>query len=111
MKKILTFLITILLLCASLCMAGSLENQTPNTFSQLTPPEIDVEPYSLTLGMISGTAGSVSGELHISNTNTDPQAENLEWNIEILTMDSLIILTTSPDSGSIPHGQTQTVIV
>ena len=111
MKKILTLLITLTLLCVSLCMAGSLENQTPDTTSPLTPPEINVEPSSLTLGMISGTGGSVSGELYISNTNTDPQAENLEWNIEILTMDSLITLTASPDSGSVAPGQTQTVMV
>ncbi len=111
MKKILTLLTTITLLCASLCTAGSLENQISNSILPLTPPEIDIEPAELTLGMIAGTGGSVSDELRISNTNTDPQAENLEWNIEILTMDSLIILTASPDSGTIAPGQTQTVIV
>ncbi len=111
MKNILILLITIMLLCASLCMAGILENKTPDTTSPLTPPEINVEPSSLTFGMISGTGGSVSDELHISNTNTDPQAANLEWDIEIQNADSLIILSTYPDSGSIPPGQTQTVIV
>jgi len=95
-KTLKIFLTIIILLFASFCYTDSFGNYRSNNWTPLTPPEIDVEPVELTLGMIAGTGGSVSDELHISNTNTDPQAENLEWNIEILTMDSLIILTTSP---------------
>ncbi len=89
------------------------ENTTYYTviFDHIPSPEIDVDPNSLQFGIIYQSGDTAQIELYISNTATDPQASNLEWDIDIQNADSLIILSTHPDSGSITPGLTHTVTV
>ena len=111
MKKILPFILSIMLLFASICMAASLGNQETNTISPLTPPEINAFPSSITTGVVYLSNDSVQVELSISNIAIGPQAENLEWDIETQYLDSLFYINFSPDSGTVHPGQTDTVLV
>ena len=52
-------------------------------FDLIPSPEVDVLPPELTLGMITGTGGTVSDELFISNIAPDAMAEDLNWDIEL----------------------------
>jgi len=81
------------------------------TFDHIPPPEIEIDPPSLYFGIIYQSGDTAQSELYISNTATDPQTQNLEWEIEIQNADSLIILNTYPDSGSVTPEQTGTVAV
>jgi len=81
------------------------------TFDHILPPEIEIDPPSLYFGIIYQSGDTAQIELNISNTAADPQASNLEWDIDIQNADSLIILSTYPDSGSVTPGLTRTVTV
>ena len=97
------------------------------TFDLIPPPEIEVTPTTLCFGIIYGSGEIAEDELYISNIATDPQAEALEWDIELEFPDIDLLyeagieeehilrdtswLSVSPTSGSINPGNTQEVIV